>query len=326
MKNEILWIDDNSERKSMSNHLGQISKSDVDFVCVDGINFNEKLAEILSGEEPSCVLIDHVLNKVKKDDLQIEKGSTVAAMMREKWTACPIVGVTAAPNLKDIDSERLAYDELVNFDEFEEYVPYVENLIRGFQELGAVRDCDELFALLGVPECEKEAIYSCLPEELKAENLKKNFVSRAYHWIRTNFYLRPGFLYDAAWLGTLLGVKKEYAAKYEGRVKKALYSGIFCDPSKVRWWKAKLYEVIQGSGAANVSDRLLQDVANEWLEVEEEECSRCYQCGEKWPEVVAYIDDVENADCEQMHLECTTSHPKVPFRTGFEESRVMIGQ
>jgi hypothetical protein len=324
MRQEILWIDDNSDRKAMSSHLERLTGIHVDFVCVDGVKLNEWLADTLQAEEPSCVLIDHVLNKAAKSELHIEKGSTVAAMMRERWIACPIIGVTAALNLKDIDIERLAYDDLVNYDEFGAFALYLGSVIEGFKKLGNVLECSVFSLLLDSPECEREVIYSCMPEDLKSEPLKKNFASRAYHWVRTVFYLRPGFLYDRDWLATLIGVRKEAVEKYLPRLEAAQYSGIFGDPSNVRWWKAKLYELIQASGVVGVSERLLQDVANEWLNVLTDERSVCYCCGGELPETMAYTDESDGAGYEQMHLECTTAHSKFRFRPGFEEVRVMM--
>lgn len=73
----------------------------------------------------------------------------------------------------------------------------------------------------------------------------------------------------------------------------------------------------------NAASRCPQDVANKVLKVEEKFRSKCHVCGKKWPDIMAYVDDSENASMKQMHLKCTIAHPLYEYGPMFEEIRMM---
>jgi hypothetical protein len=166
-----------------------------------------------------------------------------------------------------------------------------------------------------------------MPHDTKTDVEKKGFANRAYRWFSKTFYRMPGFLYNTDWVATFAGVKVEAIDKYLKYFDGAKYDGIFNNPNDLRWWKAKLYQVIYSkSKDENAASRSPQDVGNEVLKVKEKERSTCYVCKEKWPDTIAYVDESDGASAEQMHLRCTVAHPDYPYEPMFEEIRVMRGE
>lgn len=324
-KAQILWIDDNADRKKKATNLQDESHMNVAFVFVKNKNLEEELARIRKNYKPDLVIIDQILDKTRSDSL-MRLGSTLAGFIRETWEQCPVLGITAKRKLPRIDIEELAYDELIEGDRFSEYVQYIPNVVEGFKKCGKVRDIDGWIALLKCPKEEIERIKACMPHDVKTDVGKKGFPNRVYRWFRRKFYGMPGFLYDEDWVATFVGVKKEVVKKYVKHFETAKYDGMFSDPYHPRWWKARLYKVIYGkSRDENAAYRSTQDIANEVLGVPEKDRSRCYVCREKWPETVAYVDESEGASMKQMHLKCTVAHPLYRYEPMFEEIRMMVG-
>lgn len=324
-KAQILWIDDNEDRKRGASNLDDETGMTVEFVSLRQKDVPKVLEKIRAEQSPSLIIIDHVLNNTKSGDWT-QLGSTLVGFFRESWVGCPIFGITAAKNLGKIDIERYAYDELIDFVDFGNYIHYIPNVVKGFKQCKRVKSVDGWINLLKPPKDETERIKECIPYDTKTDVEKKGFASQAYRWFSSKFYNMPGFLYDKDWVATFIGVKKEEVERYIKFFDEAKYIGIFNNPDIPRWWKARLYQVIYGKckdeSAASHSS---QDVGNEVLKVKKEDRSICYVCKKEWPETIAYKDDSTTATLEQMHLRCTVAHPLYPYEPMFEEIRVMAG-
>lgn len=321
-KTQILWIDDDERRKRRAENLKDETGMNVVFISLKQKDVQDVLDKIRDEYTPSLIIIDHVLNNTNSGDW-VQSGSTLVGFFRETWERCPIFGITAAPNLKRIDTEKYAYDELINFTNFSNYIHYVPNVIKGFKQCAKVKDIEHWVNLLKPPKDEIERIKTCMPHETKIDVEKKGFASRVYRWFSRKFYHLPGFVYNKDWVATFAGVKVEAIDKYLKYFSVAKYNGIFNNPDNPRWWKAKLYQAIYNkSKDKNVASRSPQDVGNEVLKVKEKFRSKCHVCGEKWPDTIAYVDDSENARMKQMHLRCTVAHPNYRYEPMFEEMRV----
>jgi hypothetical protein len=321
---KILWIDDNPDRDKWKPELEDATEMKVDFISVKGKNLEEELASIRERRRPAIIIIDHVLNDTASQQW-VRLGSTVAGFLRETWKGCPIFGVTASPHLKEIDVERYAYDELVDYIDFGQYVRYIAHVVYGFEKCARVAKIEDWIRLLKCPKEETERIRGCMPHDVKTEFEKSGFASRAYRWFRQKLYGMPGFLYDRDWVAAFAGVRKGAIDKYLKHFDSAQYDGIFADPDHPRWWKAKLCRVIYGRCAdPNATCRVSQDVASKVLRVDKKDVSVCYVCKEKWPEVVAHLDNSDAPTVEQMHLRCTVAHPLYAYEPMFEEMRMMM--
>jgi len=289
-------------------------------------DLEEKLAQVRKTCQPEMVIIDHILDKTSPNSLA-RLGSTVAGFLREEWKQCPLFGITAVDKVSQIDDERYMYDELMEGDRFSEYLLYIPNVVEGFKQCAEVGTIEEWIALLNAPDEDIERIRMCIPHDVKTDVQKKGFAGRIYRWFRRKFYSMPGFLYDDHWVATFAGVKRDRFDKYVKHFESSEYKGIFNDPGRPRWWKAKLYEAIYGKCKdENAACRSTQDVANEVLRVKEQDRSKCCVCHEKWPETVAYLDQTEKASAKPMHLRCTIAHPLYPYEPMFEEIRMMEGK
>ena len=325
IKAKILWIDDNPSRKKQAMDLQDESGINVEFISVKDKDLEKVKMSIRDKYKPELVIIDHVLDKTKSTE-GIRLGSTLTGFLRESWEGCPFLGITAAGNVSKIDVEKYTYDELIEGDRFSEYIQYIPNVLKGFKKSANAKTIEEWINWLEPPKEEIVRVKGCMPHHVKTNINKKGFTNRIYRWFRTKFYSMPGFLYDNDWVATFIGVKREAISKYSEQLDKAKYTGIFNDPYNVRWWKAKLYQVIY-SGCKDVSaaSRSSQDVGNEVLKVKKEDRSICHVCKKKWPETIAYKDDSPTATLGQMHLRCTVAHPLYPYQPMFEEIRLMAG-
>ena len=322
-KNQILWIDDDESRRRQSDNLKEETGMNTIFISLRNENVQTKLADIRSKYNSSLIIIDHVLNNTKSGEWA-KLGSTLVGFFRETWERCPVFGITAAPNLKQIDIEKYAYDELINFTNFSNYIHYIPNVVGGFKRCAKVKNIEPWINLLKPPKDEAERIKSCIPHDTKTDIEKKGFASRSYRWFSSKFYRLPGFLYNKEWVATFAGVKIDAIDKYLRYLDDAKYNGIFNNPDDTRWWKAMLYHAIYSKCRdENAASRSPQDVANKVLKVEEKFRSKCHVCGKRWPDIMAYVDDSENARMKQMHLKCTIAHPLYEYEPMFEEIRMM---
>ncbi len=324
-KAQILWIDDNEDRKRRASNLEDETGMTVEFVSLRQKDVSSVLDKIRAEQAPSLIIIDHVLNNTRSGNWT-QQGSTLVGFFRESWVGCPVFGITAAKNLEKIDIERYAYDELIDFVDFGNYIHYIPNVVKGFKQCKKVKSIDEWINLLKPPKDETERIKECIPHYTKIDVEKKGFTSRAYRWFSRKFYDMPGLLYDKDWVATFAGVKKESVEKYLKYFNAAQYKGLFNNPKALRWWKVKLYHTVYSKCKnQNAASRSTQDVTNQVLKVPKKDRSKCYACDEEWPEIVAYVDDSPNASLEQMHLRCTVAHPLYPYEPMFEEVRIMVG-
>ncbi len=325
-KAQILWIDDYPQRSMRASDLEDNSGMSVEFISVKNKDLKEKLVTIRDNYRPELLIIDHILDKTSSAEW-MGLGSTVAAFLRETWQDCPVFGITAAAKVPQIDIEKDVYDELIEGDRFSEYVSYIPKVVEGFKKCRKVDSIERWVALLKGPKDESERIKGCMAHDVKMAIQKKGFPNKVYRWFRRQFYCMPGFLYNRDWVATFAGVKKEAVKKYLKRFETAKYDGVFNDPNDPRWWKAKLYEVIYGNCKdENAAYRASQDVANEVLRVKKQDRSKCYVCGEEWPETVGYLDKSESTSTKQMHLRCTIAHPLYRYEPMFEEIRMMAGE
>jgi len=322
-KTQILWIDDNEDRKRRATNLEDETGMTVEFVSLRQKDVSSVLDKIRAEQAPSLIIIDHVLNNTKSGDWT-QQGSTLVGFFRESWVGCPVLGITAAKNLEEIDTEKYVYDELLDITDFSNYIHCIPNIVKGFKQCSNVKDINQWINLLKPPKDEKERISTCIPHEVKTNVNKKGFASRSYRWFSRKFYGMPGFLYDKDWVATFIGVKREEVERYLKFFDNAKYNGIFNNPDIPRWWKAKLYQIVY-SKSKDQKDTFCssQYLANQVLKVPKKDRSKCFACGEEWPETVAYLDESSNATLKQMHLRCTVAHSLYRYEPMFEEVRVM---
>src|SRR3989442_4140180 len=94
---KIAWIDDNPGRERTAQDLG------ADFINVKDADLATQVETLLTGPQRPLVILDHILDKTSSKNPVFQRGSTIAEAIKEKWPACPVIGVTNADRVDEID-------------------------------------------------------------------------------------------------------------------------------------------------------------------------------------------------------------------------------
>jgi CheY-like chemotaxis protein len=322
----IVMFDDQNERQSKAELLEEQTGFTVQFVDLQNKEVIKEVEQAIAEfTTPKMVLVDHILDKAIADSV-IHKGTSIVPLLREQWPNAPIIAVTAAYEdcVNDINSE--VYEDVIPIEWFSRFVAYVPTVIGGYDELTQMpHDMDSLFSLMNVPDSETEAIRTSVPSAMKRRDGEPSFSHRVFRWFRRSFYRKPGFLLDRAWTALTVGVAKEHLSRYEDRILEAQYGGVFADPDDPRWWKARLYEYLLPDSRQRFSVSLCE-AAKARLKISDSHASKCYRCGEKWPEVMGFVDEstVNETAAEPLHLRCSRSDARFTSEPFYEERRVML--
>jgi len=307
-KLQFVWIDDNPQiRGPESINIAKRLKADVDYKDVKNNDTQKCIEELIKrSTQPDLILIDH-----KLESKLFKTGSSVAALIRDRWPSCPIVCVTGV----DIDTlstiNKSLYDEVIPFDYISDYDEKILSIANGFKKISETRymNLNKLFDLLQVPESEIEKLKLILPDELKDDYTDFGIVTNLSDWVRRILMSRPGFLYDKLWTATLLGIKEASFKKVEALFKSAKYKGIFALDSDPRWWKASVLQILADNtkvrGLSFEKGRTLSYGKNK---ITKKDFSQSYVNQDETPETVAFIDDT-SPDRYPESLKNTIPHP-----------------
>ena len=321
----VLWIDDDPQRSREAENLKNQLHFDVKFIDVKKKNLLDELRDIKAGDEPTLILMDHRLNNVNEN--AFNTGATAAEVIREKWSNCPIVCVTAA-GLTDIDLHKQSiYEEVFQWGKISSHYSTLSSIATSFHQLkeNSPKDVDDFIDILKVPDAERNRLISILPKELKSKELysDNSLLLTISRWVRHILMEKPGFLYDRLWTATLLGLKEESLVKVEEIFSDAKYTGIFSDSSNERWWQAKLREILFSSFPG--SDEIYPwKLGRQLPGIKESDYSKCHSSGEDFPETVAFIDEKAEKRV-QVRIRYTVPHPNFEKSLFFEEMRMMKG-
>ncbi|MBT3200924.1 MAG: response regulator [Phycisphaerales bacterium] len=323
----VLWLDDSPRRKRAADDLNGIAGCSVTFRDVHGKNLVDELAKMLSGPRADLVIVDHFLDKTLISEQPFARGSTVAQAIKENWSSCPVVGITAANKRTDIPTSQMQlYDELCSSDEFGKMRPRLKIIADGFRGLTRMRgiSVEHFLKHLRSPKDDLERLAAAVPESLRGGLLGSNrgLVSNAYDWISHQLLDEPGFVCDKLWASTFLGIKETSFAKVQCLFKDAKYDGIFSFSDSPRWWCSKLtamlYERFPDSVAlsSQVLGRKLPRITGK-------DHSTCYACHAPLPDTVAFLDEASDKK-RAMCMRHTVSHPIKKAMLFFEEPRMMV--
>jgi hypothetical protein len=272
--------------------------------------------------EPDLLLVDHKLDKVSGG--LIKTGSTVAEVLRETWTKCPVVCITAV-KLADISLHRQdIYEEVIEEKDISGHYGMLISIAAAFKLMNRkpLKDSDSIIKLIKPPQGDKDRLVTIMPETLKGHVNDKSLPMNISRWVRHILLNRPGFLYDRLWAATLLGVKATSFGKIQKYFTDAKYDGIFIAAGNERWWQSKLRSIL-------VTKIAPKDTSFPWImgrslpPIKKADYSTCYACGQDLPDTVAYIDDTPTSARAAMHLRCTKAHSGYESTLFFEDIRVM---
>jgi len=316
---KLIWIDDNPDRARTAEDLG------ADFINVKNGDLEKEVETLLNGPRRPLVILDHILDKTSSTNPLFQRGSTIAEAIKEQWPACPVIGVTNADQVGEIDLRtKQTYDDLLSFVDFRRHFDRMKPIARDFARIAnaTLRKPQDLVALLKPPSEERERLEFALPDHLKRSLADSSVASRSYRWVN-HLMNRPGFLYDAVWSATFLGLNKHGFLKVSSIFERARYDGIFSRDNDPRWWLSRLTELLYRKVAPRPGE-LSWHVGRRLPGLRHSHFSRCYACNDEFPEVVAYLD-VSSNERRPMHLKCTTLHPRYERELYFEDVRMMRG-
>jgi len=317
---KYIWIDDNPERQGAANNMKDSLKVNIDFIDVKDKAFQEIIHNVLLGDEPDLIIIDHNLEDIGSGIFK--KGSSVAPYIRESWPECPIICVSAV-DINEVDSQqKLLYEEIFSISDISENYTEIKSIADSYQIIRANRphNINELMDLLKVPEADKIKVASIFPTVLRDDFTDRSLTVKIAKWVRKSLINRPGFLYDKIWFSTLIGIKVESLSRVESKFSNSLYEGIFAQENQPRWWKSNLlstlYELSETPGLPWEKGRGLENITPE-------DYSKCYASDAFYPETVAYTDQTRDAYQVSIKIKESIPHPDFGNLLHFEQIRLM---
>ncbi len=325
-KMKFIWIDDDPDsRKLESINMAKRLKVEIDYKDVKNNSLQNCIELLLkSHNPPELILIDH---KFDEDRSQLFKtGSSVAAVIRDKWPLCPIICVTGVSINALSSLNKSLYEDIIPFHDISNYDETILSIANAYIKISETKhkNLNKLFELIQAPESEFGKMKTILPNVLKDDFRDKGFASNFSHWVRNTLMGRPGFLYDKLWISTLLGIKETSFHKVEPIFKSALYKGIFRLDSNPRWWKGSvldlLTEKVKGNGLSFEKGRQLKYGKNS---ITKKDYSQCYVNPTQIPETVAFEDDTPSSNRYPMSYKNTIPHPLYSDLLFFDQIRMM---
>ncbi|MBL8829787.1 MAG: response regulator [Planctomycetaceae bacterium] len=323
----FLWLDDSPEiipdslLRDIRNSGGG---TDLTITGVRDKNLSEVLSELVQQPSPTLVILDHVLNKTAGRLFQ--KGSTVAAELRDHWPTVPIVGVTAAINTYADRLSHLAIPEYLTVFQREGFAGQIDALhgfATGHRQIASsgFPIVERVHDLLGTPEEDKGTLLLALPSDLKKSTVPEGAVHQFARWLLHRFLSRPGFVYDRLHAATYLGLNEAAFDRTATVFEPARYRGVFASQNSPRWWVSGLKGCLL---AAVREPRLALPAKRGRLlpGIRPEDYSRCHYSEKDLPDVVAAPDETS----EELHparSELTILSRTDTPTVGFEPRRVL---
>ncbi len=319
---KVIVFDDDPAREAQYKQMEDSDTVSIDFRGLEGQDPIEILRNVVETDH-DVIFVDHRLNKTAPGSRTlIGSGKNITPLLREKWSNIPIIGVTAAKEDCIANDGSSFFEEICDIADIGTLEALSRQIISGYLALNHKADVDSFIKLLNPPEDEKEGILHCIPDAIR-ELASENFIHSLYRWFRRIFYNNAGYLYNDAWAAITIGIQAKYLKEYEDRLLEAKYTGIWDDNNRPRWWKQALFQLtIKNRESVRET---VQFSASKEFAINPDHFSKCYKCGEDWPEILAYTDESSGAELEPSHLECSKPHPKknyLPYP--FEEPRLII--
>ncbi|MBU1570626.1 MAG: response regulator, partial [Proteobacteria bacterium] len=155
-KYTFLWIDDDKNRKKSLETLKLSLSVDGEFLDVSAKDITIEVDSVLSKNKFDLILIDHFLDNAKPSkQARIKTGSTITEYIREKRPDCPIVGITGAGMLTDIDSRKKSiYEDLLEVASISNNYNSILSIAESYRRLIKKRpkNNDDLIKLLIAPK------------------------------------------------------------------------------------------------------------------------------------------------------------------------------
>jgi len=283
---------------------------------------------------PDLIVIDQMLQLW--GDLQ--RGSSLAAIIRDKYPDVALVGVTGMTVVEASAVERLQKSQFIEFylrDAIAsgDCIPDLYAIADGYAALtkffnahGATgRIVNQLCILVKCPKVDAELFVACLPGIYKMpwDTGTSHTFAR---WVWHQLLERPGLLYDDLETATLLGLKPGGLSLIEKHLEKCKYEGIFASTTRRRWWVSYVRDEIRKLMKADMSQPLWslgRDLAGG--EKYKEFFSKCYARPNSpdAPTVVAFSDGTQRNRVQAAISDTVPIETDSPA-LGFDQRRMFV--
>jgi hypothetical protein len=204
---------------------------------------------------PDALLVDFDLSTrpshAESGDYVSYFGSTLAAEVRIRHPACPIVLITKKERITGVSAliaERVDVDLVLFKDDIISNPALAQSnivdLIRGFKELTAVvgQGWEAVLTLMGANPDEARLLREAAPPVVEGQWN----VPQVARWMRMVVIRFPGILYDELTAATRLGISREAFRQQHVQTffREARYRGIFGSVQD-RWWRDRLFVTAQ---------------------------------------------------------------------------------
>jgi hypothetical protein len=251
MTTRVLYIDDEISRPDRdARKIQDLLNVEGEFECE--LRLPPEIFSDLPTELPDALLVDLDLATVPDKGKPVNYfGSTLAAEMRMRHPACPIVLISRPYIIagksslleESMDVDLIVMKDAINRTPDEKRAKIVA-LIQGFRALQAIagKEWSSVLKLMGATEDE----VSLLREAAQPLESKQWNIPQVARWIRNVVMGFPGILYDALTAATRLGISEDAfrSPGVQKLMEPAKYTGVF-GTFKERWWRDRMFDIAQ---------------------------------------------------------------------------------
>lgn len=315
---EIFWIDDDDTRRIDAQHLEKVKED----LKVTFLIYGEWVAFIEEMKERPPIdlfLLDYLLFVKRLNP----GGLGVAGEIRENFPDCPIY-IFSVKSIPEI-AQQIA-DSILDFKviQREPVLIYLDAVDYRAIRMSPRSSNADLLGFLKAPEIDQERIILATPESIKRSvSSQSPFSSIEFaKWTKDIFLRLPGFVYDELFSATMLGMSAQTFHKMSSIFEKAKYCGVFSSTQVKLWWVSTLKAIVFELANKEMPDDSSTDLSRltpRLFKLDESEVSKCFVCGERYPETVGSDHNGENY--HPVHYRCSIPHPKKTRMVFFEEER-----
>jgi len=194
----------------------------------------------------------------------VQRGSSLAAVIHDNHPEIALVGMTG----DDAAVEELQKSKFIDFYQRNEIatgdcIPDLYAIADGYETLthffgsgkAASAIPSGICQFVKCPKSDEDTFVASIPGTFKSpwDTGTSHTFAR---WIWNDLLHRPGLLYDALEVATLLGLKLQGLPLIEKHLEKCRYSGIFASSHGPRWWVSLVRDEIRKLTKANMSQPL----------------------------------------------------------------------
>lgn len=268
------------------------------------------------------VIVDYKLDSPGDNDSpHPHVGSEFVSNIRQKAIDIPIylLSVEVGDDLEDsgddiferyISQRQLADEDFINFE-----IVSFQNIILSMKE----KNIGSLFQVFDCPEYQYMDFEGALPGRVRkyfdgfdSENIpikgnKVGLIVTVYRWFINEFIRYPGLVYSDQYCAIIMGVTVDYFRKnIAPDLEQCLYNGPFNKTFSQRWWASLILNwLIDKDHECQITGINDQKVITQFLNVKEEDQSKCMVCREKYPESLAYESGESERVLYPVHVGCS---------------------